>query len=93
VIKTLGPIKTQKSGVYAYGYVVLEVNDFRSFTTHGFATDVLQVLSNELPLFNLKEDLHVIVELILAGRSPRPDGRVVNVWLDDVAWAYSWRWD
>jgi serine/threonine protein kinase len=96
--KTTSPRKTQKSDIYAYGHVILEVLDFRSFTAHHGAADfssflhpLFQVLSNELPFSDLKEEVHVIVELIRGGRSVRPDGRIAEAWLDDVAWAISRR--
>jgi hypothetical protein len=34
----------------------------------------------------------VIVELIYGGRSPRPDGEVADIRLDDAAWAFSRRY-
>jgi serine/threonine protein kinase len=87
-----GPLKTQKSDVYAYGHVMLEVLDSCCITAHCVTTDILsdfvQVLSNKLPFFHLKEDLHVLVQLIRGERSPRPDGQVAGVWLDDSAWAF-----
>jgi len=55
---------------------------------YGFGHVLLEVLSNQKPFANIKEDLHVLVELIKGRRPQRPTGEVVAVWLDDSAWSY-----
>jgi len=37
----------------------------------------------------MKEDIHVLVQLIHKKRSPRPSGPIAEKWLTDMAWNYS----
>ena len=37
----------------------------------------------------MKEDIHVLVQLIHKKRSPRPSGPIAEKWLTDTAWNYS----
>ena len=89
-----GPLKSPKTDVYAFGHIMLEVCLFTCTITLHFCLRLFcfafffQVLGNCKPFFHLKEDLHVIVELIHNKRSPRPSGPIADHWLDDSTWTY-----
>ncbi|KAF8507475.1 kinase-like protein, partial [Hysterangium stoloniferum] len=55
---------------------------------YGYGHIMLEVLSGQRPFFNMREDLHVIVELIHNKRSQRPNSPTAKLWLDDATWAY-----
>ncbi|KAF8507465.1 kinase-like domain-containing protein, partial [Hysterangium stoloniferum] len=55
---------------------------------YGFGHVLLEVLTNQKPFANIREDLHVLVELIKGRRPQRPTGGVAAVWLNDDAWSY-----
>ncbi|KAF8472414.1 kinase-like domain-containing protein [Gautieria morchelliformis] len=58
---------------------------------YAFGHAMLEVYSNKVPFFNIKEDLHVLIELIHGRRSSKPDGPIADTWLDDEAWEFSRR--
>lgn len=86
-----GPLKSPKTDVYAFGHIILEVcASLLPLMLHSWLIPEYssQVLGNCKPFFHLKEDLHVIVDIINNRRSPRPTGPIAGFWLDDSTWAY-----
>ncbi|KAF8507466.1 kinase-like domain-containing protein [Hysterangium stoloniferum] len=49
---------------------------------YGFGHVLLEVLTNQKPFANIREDSHVLVELIKGRRPQRPTGGVAAVWLE-----------
>ncbi|KAF8577546.1 kinase-like protein [Ramaria rubella] len=58
---------------------------------YAFGHVMLEIYSNQLPFFDVREDLHVLFGLTRGARSLRPNGPLADRWLDDEAWEFSRR--
>ncbi|KAF8577558.1 kinase-like protein [Ramaria rubella] len=56
---------------------------------YAFGHVMLEIYSNQLPFFDVREDIQVLFALIRGERSPRPHGTLADRWIDDETWEFT----